>query len=110
MTSVYRDRNLVAAICYLPILAVVVSIVILFAEKEDKFIRFHAVQALIFSVSYYILVFFLGGLPYIGSFVSGLLFVVALAVWIFGMINAYGGRIFKLPIIGDFSERRLRGD
>ena len=39
MTGGDRDRNIVAAICYIPIFSVVISIVILLVEKEDKFIH-----------------------------------------------------------------------
>lgn len=108
MDRAFRDRNIVAAICYIPVISIVISLVVLLVEKDEKFIRFHAFQALIFSVAYYLTVFFLGGLPLIGWLISALLFVVAVAVWILGMMNAYMGRIFKLPLIGDFSEKRVR--
>lgn len=102
-----RDRNIVATICYVPILSVVISLVILFVEKEDRFIRFHAMQAFIFSMVYFASVFVLGSFPYVGSLLSGLLFLIACIVWFYGMMSAYKGQILKLPLIGDFVENRV---
>lgn len=103
-----RDRNIVAAICYIPVISIVISLIILFVEKEDKFIRFHALQAFLFSLIYYLAVFFFGGLPFLGGLISGLFFILAIIVWIYGMMSAYGGKIFKLPFIGKLSEKRTK--
>lgn len=107
MTSSDRDRNIVAAICYIPVFSIVISVIILFVEKEDKFIRFHAFQAFLFSVVYYLGVFFFGGLPFLGGIISGIIFVLALFVWVYGMMSAFKGHIFKLPYLGKISERRV---
>ena len=103
-----RDRNIVAAICYIPILSVVISIVILFVEKDDKFIRFHAIQALLLAIAYFLFVVFIGGLPFVGTLVSGLAFLTTLVIGIYAMVNCFHGRLFKLPIIGAFAERKVR--
>ena len=107
MRNSSRERNIVAGACYVPLLAIVVSVVILLVEKDDKFIRFHAMQSMLYSLSYYLFVIFVGGLPYVGGLVLGLAFVISLSVWIFGMITAYSGRIFKLPLLGSYAEKRV---
>lgn len=107
MTNNDRDRNIVAAICYIPVFSIVISLIILFVEKEDRFIRFHALQAFLFSIIYYLVVFIFGGLPFLGGLFSGLIFVLAIIVWVWGMISAYNGQIFRLPFVGKFSERRI---
>lgn len=106
MKSSIRERNIVAAVCYIPLLAIVISIVILIVEKEDKFIRFHAMQSLMYSFLYYLFVIFIGGMPYVGGLVLGMAFIISLGVWVFGIITAYSGRVFKLPVIGSYAERR----
>lgn len=106
MRSSVRERNIVAAACYVPIFSIVVSVVILIVEKEDRFIRFHAMQSLMYSLGYYLFVIFIGGLPFIGGLVLGLAFLISLGVWIFGIITAYSGWVFKLPLIGKYAERR----
>lgn len=107
MTDSDRDRNIVAAICYIPFFSIVISIIILFVEKDDRFIRFHALQALLFSIVYFSAVFLLGGLPFLGGIVLGLIFILALFVWIFGIISAFKGKIFKLPYLGKIAEGRV---
>lgn len=108
MPNIDRDRNIVAAICYIPVFSAVISIIILFVEKDDRFIRFHALQALLFSIIYFSAVFLFGGLPYLGGIILGLIFVLALIVWIYGMICAFKGKIFKLPYLGKISEGMVR--
>lgn len=108
MINNHRDRNIVAAICYVPVISIVISLVILFVEKEDRFIRFHALQAFLFSLIYYLIVFFFGGLPFLGGLISGLIFVVAIIIWIYGIMSSFRGRIFKLPVVGNFSEKYIK--
>ena len=50
MSRTDASRNLVAALSYLPFITVIISIVILLVEKDDKYIRFHALQSFIISV------------------------------------------------------------
>src|SRR3990167_9778146 len=101
MAKVDTNRNLVAALCYLPFFAIFLSIVILLVEKNDKFIRFHALQSFVISVVYYAVnilvsvVFGKGLLAFIGSVLSPLLVLAALVIWIVSMIKAYQGQIVK---------------
>jgi uncharacterized membrane protein len=71
-------------------------------------VRFHAMQSIVFAV-----VAMLVG--WIRLFTSGLLAtllwlvsVVFFFTWIFVMIQAFQGRHFKLPVIGDFAEQQAR--
>lgn len=104
MSQIDSNRNLVAAIAYVPFISILISIAIFFVEKEDKFIRFHALQAILLSVVYFALSFLLGNLP-LGSALNGLVF---LAIWLYSMYKAWRGVIFKWPVIGDFAERKVK--
>ena len=106
-------RNIVAAIAYIPFLAVVVSLAIILVEKEDKYIRFHAFQSLFFSAGYYLVNILLtqiskGFLALILGIVDPILTVVALIIWLVCLYLAYRGRVFKLPYIGNFAERQAK--
>lgn len=101
------DRNLVAAISYIPFFAVIISLVIFLVEKDDKFVRFHALQSLIIAVSYYLALFIFGNVPLLGSFINTAVVVVALVIWIVSMVKAYQGQVFKWPIVGNFVEKKL---
>jgi len=108
-----KDRNLVAAISYL--LGFITGIVILLVEKDDRYIRFHAMQSTVifgglFAIDILIgLIFgrivFLGFLAYLASV---LLSILAIIVWIVSMIKAYQGQMFKWPIAGDFAEKQVK--
>lgn len=114
MARVDTNRNLVAALSYLPFFAIFLSIVILLVEKDDKFIRFHALQSFVISVSYYILnilinIFFGAGiLALIGTVLGPLLALAVLVIWVVSMIKAYQGQVMKWPLVGEFAEKRVR--
>ena len=115
------DGNVTALIGYL---VGIVALILVFIEKDNKFVRFHAIQALLWGVFCgvgIIAVAIVGGiLSLVISQVSGGLgaivglLVVLLYVGlifgligglIFGAIKAYGGAMFKLPIVGNLAEK-----
>jgi len=38
-----------------------------------------------------------------------LIWFIILFVWIFSILNAYQGKVFKWPIAGNFAEKKVRG-
>ena len=105
------NRNLVAALSYL--LGFITGIVILLVEKDDKFIRFHAMQsALVFGAIFIIDIILgavIGAIPlfnFISSLVNTFVFIIALVVWIVSMLKAFQGQIYKWPIVGNIAERQ----
>ncbi|MEX2028494.1 MAG: hypothetical protein WD988_03305, partial [Candidatus Curtissbacteria bacterium] len=88
MTNIDSNRNLVAAIAYIPIISFLSAIAIYFVEKEDKFIRFHALQAILLSLVYFVVSLILGNLP-LGSALNGLIFLGFLAIWLYSMYKAW---------------------
>ena len=86
----------------------ITGIVMLAVEKEDRFVRFHAMQSTVTFLIVLVAQLAMTGLPVFGRalyfpFVAGVA-----ALWIFLMIQAFNGRRYKLPYIGDFAERQLR--
>jgi len=113
MTVYDGNRNLVAALSYF--LGFITGIVILLVEKDDKFIRFHAMQStLVFGVIFVadiILGAVIGAVPIlnlINSLFNTLVFIVALIVWIVSMLKAFQGQMFKWPVVGNFAERQIK--
>ncbi|HVS82758.1 MAG TPA: DUF4870 domain-containing protein [Pyrinomonadaceae bacterium] len=123
-TSLGLDSNVGAMLCYIAnlvcCLGVILSIVFLVTEKENRFVKFHAVQSLFLigaQIAIGIVVSILGlvlklalgmaDLDLLAFFVIlGLrliLLVIFLAIWIVAGIKAYGGQWYKLPAIGDFA-------
>ena len=113
MTVYDGNRNLVAALSYF--LGFITGIVILLVEKDDKFIRFHAMQStLVFGaifVADIILGAVIGAVPIlnlINSLFNTLVFIVALIVWIVSMLKAFQGQMFKWPVVGNFAEKQIK--
>ena len=123
-TSLGLDSNVGAMLCYIAnflcCLGVILSIVFLITEKENRFVKFHALQAL-FLVGAQIVVgiivsvlglllnfaFDAAGLGILSFFIIlGLrliLLLIFVIIWIFAGIKAYGGQWYKLPFIGDLA-------
>lgn len=111
MTVYDGNRNLVAALSYF--LGFITGVVILLVEKDDKFIRFHAMQSTIVFGAIFIIDIFLGliigSIPllnFLSSLTNTLVFIIALVVWIVSMFKAFQGQIYKWPIAGNIAERQ----
>ena len=73
-------------------------------EKENKTIRFHALQSLIVFGGLWVLSMFVGVIPVVGWIVAVLLMPISLILWVYLMISAYQGKKPKLPIAGKIAE------
>lgn len=95
------NQNLMGAAAYL--LGFITGVVLLLVEKENKFVRFHAMQ----SVVVFGLLFVVGLVPFVGWLVGVILVPVTFILWLVLMWKAYQGEMFKVPVLGDFAEKQL---
>ncbi|MEP6635091.1 MAG: hypothetical protein ABJB97_00095 [Acidobacteriota bacterium] len=126
-TSTGIDANVAAAISYIWI----VGLIFFFIEKENRFVRFHAMQSVLFGVvwSVVMIVLVIVGMIFtfigvaiaatagdmIGTLFNLLVGLIWLLIWLvpLGMfialiltaIKAFQGKIVKLPIIGNMAEK-----
>ena len=95
--------NLAALLSY--VVGIITGVIFFLIEKENKFVRFHAMQSILtfgfFLVANAVLAF----IPVIGWSIVPILSVLQLVIWIIVMIKAYQGEQFKLPIVGDIAEK-----
>ena len=107
------DSNITALIGYIIGIVAIVSIII---EKEDKWVRFHAFQSLLYHVAFIIPAVVFGVLIFITIFISGILTsivgILFFLVWvaffaglIFLAFKSYKGENIKLPVIGEMAEK-----
>jgi uncharacterized membrane protein len=89
------------------VLGWVTGIIFLFIEKENSFVRFHAMQSVVVFVAFTIASIVIGWLPVIGGILSLLLSLGGILVWLFLMYQAFLGVRYKLPYAGDFAEKQL---
>lgn len=104
-TSTGIKPNVSALLCYL--LGFITGIVFLLIEKENKFVRFHAMQSIVTFGALFVICWIVPFLPYIRVVLLPILFIGELALWIILMIKGYQGEKFKLPVVGDFAEKNI---
>lgn len=104
-TDTGLEQNIVGLLCYL--FWFITGIIFLLIEKENRFVRFHAMQSIIVSVPLFIISFILTVIPIIGLVIGMLASPLILVLWVFMMYKAYKGEWFKLPIVGDIAEQQI---
>ena len=97
--------NVAALLSYA--LGIVSGVVFFLIEKENKFVRFHAMQSIIAFGALFVLQIALPIVPFIGWILAPFVSLLALVIWILSMIKAYQGEMFKLPVIGDIAEQKI---
>lgn len=116
------DYNLAGLLCYAPLppLNLIAAAIWLVTEpKDNKFLRFHAVQGLmffgVFAAACFIntLVGIFSAIPILGfifAIISGLASLVLVVGYLGGsvllMLKAHNREMYKLPWIGEMAERK----
>lgn len=123
-TALGLDNNIGAMLCYLGnlvcLLGLIYSIIVLVTDKSNKLPRFHAMQSILLLVTNLVI-----GIPLyvvivvlalMGTTITSLLatliwlvlMVVGLTIFVFFIISAikaYGGELYKVPVIGNFADK-----
>jgi len=121
-TSMNLDENVASMVCYLGWF--ITGIIFYVIEKENKTVRFHAMQSIIIflpiTILGYIFQGFLGvsystsywgvPVPTLSPFyyVGILIYLVGVVLWLILMFKAYQGEKFKVPVIGDIAEKQIK--
>ena len=105
-TSTGINQNVEGLLCYL--LGWITGVIFLILEKENKFVRFHAIQSIVVFGALTVVDLILAFIPIIGWIIAWILGVVAFILWIVLMYKAYRGERFKLPIAGDIAEKQAK--
>ena len=108
-----KDSNLLAAIAYL---LGFFAIIIYFIKKDDRFLRFHSLQATIYSVAWFVV--FMGffilsaiisavtmGLGGICFFFLPLLGLAVFVGMIYAAYKAFEGEMWEMPVIGSMARK-----
>jgi uncharacterized membrane protein len=102
-TSTGLEENVAGLLCY--VLGWITGLVFILIEKENKMVRFHALQSIIVFGAITVVSIILGLIPLIGYILGIILSILALVLWILLMIKAYQGEKYKLVIAGDIAEK-----
>ncbi|MDQ5983343.1 MAG: hypothetical protein RUMPE_00352 [Eubacteriales bacterium SKADARSKE-1] len=83
----------------------ITGIIFLAIEKDDEFVRKNAAQSVVFGITANLLSIFISFTPFVGKFVNSIFSLLCFIVWIILICKAYNKTYYKLPLIGDISEK-----
>lgn len=106
--------NVAGALAYL--LGPITGIILLVIEKDSRFVRFHAAQAVVVGIAVVVVSIILtvvssilAFIPLLGWAVAALLSfgfsIGAFVLWIVLMFKAYSGERWSVPVLGDYAPR-----
>jgi uncharacterized membrane protein len=121
-TSTGLEENLASALCY--VLVWLTGLIFYFIEKDNKTIRFHALQSILVFIPLNIIGSVLGwigapsaswgyggygytynpGIPAL-IWISWIVYLLMFVLWLVLMFKAYKGEKFKIPVVGDIAEK-----
>ena len=105
-TSTGLDANVAAALTYA--FGWVTGLVFLVMEKDNRFVRFHAMQSTIVFATLSLGFILLQSIPLLGMLLSVFIVIPLSAVlWLLMMFKAYMGDEFKLPLVGRMAADRV---
>jgi len=123
-TSLGLESNVGAMLCYIAnflcCAGVILAIIFLVTEKENRFVKFHAVQSLFLAALQLAVGIVVGILGLLLGMVLDMIhmewvswlmilglrliiFLIFILLWVIAGIKAYGGQWYKLPLIGNFA-------
>jgi uncharacterized membrane protein len=103
------EPNVAGLRCYL--VGWITGLVFILIEKENKFVRFHAMQSIVtfgaFTVLWipFSILSQMDILRVLFGILQAVTGILAFVLWIVLMIKAYQGERYKLPIAGDIAEK-----
>jgi uncharacterized membrane protein len=106
--------NVAAALSYL--LGVITGVIFFVLDKDNRFVRFHAMQSILVSALFIVLSILLGilaSVPVLGwilaLFAYPLLGIVGFICWLLLMYKAFNGQEWEFPVLGKYA-RQYSGD
>ena len=102
-SSTGLDENIAGLLCY--VLCWISGIVFVLLERENNYVKFHAVQSIIVFGAISVVSAVFSWIPVLNLIINILLGILAFVLWIFLMVKASQGECYKLKWAGDFAER-----
>ena len=99
------NENMAALVAYLGFF--ITGIIILVLERENKFVRFAALQSTVLFLPIFLITTVLNWfvwIPLLGwivGIISWVIGVLALVAWVYLMLTSYKGQAVKIPVLGD---------
>jgi uncharacterized membrane protein len=105
-SSLGMSENVAALIAYL--FGWISGLIIFLIERESLFVRFHALQSLIFFGALTLIISIFSRIPFVGWFIAAVGGILSFVFWIMGMVRAYAGELYRFPIVGDIAASQIK--
>jgi uncharacterized membrane protein len=102
-SSTGMDANVAAGLSL--VFGWISGLIFFLIEKDSKFVKFYAFQAIMLSLLMVVAGVF-NVIPVLGQIVFIVVAVGVLILWIVCLINAFTGKIFKIPVLGEVAARQ----
>jgi uncharacterized membrane protein len=103
-SSTGMSANVAGLLCY--VLTWVTGIIFVVLEKKSTFVKFHAWQSIMTFGVLTVAELILTWIPFVGWILSILIGILMFALWIILMIQAGTGKMWKVPLAGDWAEKQ----
>jgi uncharacterized membrane protein len=105
MTSMGMRARTAGLLCYL--FGWIGGLVFFLLERQNRFVRFHALQSILFFVSMSILGWLCSLFPFAFFGLGGVVGLVSFIGWIVLMVAAHRGGYYRLPLFGFYADKLL---
>lgn len=103
-SSTGLSANVAGLLCY--VLFWVTGIIFVVLEKKSTFVKFHAWQSIMTFGVLTVAELILAWIPFVGWILSILIGILMFVLWIILMIQAGTGKMWKVPLAGDWAEKQ----
>ncbi len=106
--------NAASGLSYVTLIPAIIFLVVA-PYNQNQTVRFHAWQSIFYSLAsivIWIVLVIVGLIPFLGliNLILGPIVGIGfLIIWIILLVNAFNGKRFKLPVIGDLAEKQAAG-
>ncbi len=100
-SSTGMPENIATFISYL--FGWVSGLIMLFIEKNNSTVKFHAAQSVVFFGACTVLGIILPIIPTLGPLAMSLIGLLATVVWIVQLVTSLMGKPFTLPVVSNFA-------
>jgi uncharacterized membrane protein len=103
-SSTGMSANTAGLLCY--VAGWITGIVFVVLEKKSTFVKFHAWQSIMTFGVLTVAELILAWIPFVGWILSILIGILMFVLWIILMIQAGTGKMWKVPLAGDWAEKQ----
>ena len=103
--------NAAGGLAYVTIIPAIIFLIVP-PYNRNRFVRFHSWQSIMLAIAWIVVevgLMVLGRIPGVGLvdlFLGPLVGLAFFVLWLMVLIQAFTGKMFKLPIVGDLAEKQ----